>query len=535
MEHRLETIVNDITTAVGQLLQKMDASKDAASIIRRTTLQAGIHDYVRFFYYNGQVHCFADDMGSDRPDVKYEGTAFPDAPLRQEDLARLLPLLKEKLEALYLSYDDKPILDYHFKVDAKFRIDEKFYKMTALETSSEAKKTALLKAIDTYVTKKVHEGQYPTKELETTFLAKHLISPILYPEIDVPAVIAVYEKIKTLNKHKKEKLTQHQHAITYALRIWVEETFLPVYYNVHKKNWGLPEFTLKENHTSKVPEQLLDLLLYAGVTIIRHEPNYRHSTGVTFIEKAKQLGSTKATQVLKTGSGIFSATDIQYKDTDVTCTANDVFATIDINFKNENEAAYSKALDFICNLLEKDFPQSYEIKCKSKAKNFLPIKGLGKTATHKFFANALQYPALFPQLEKYVQLAIRHEYEWYNDAEAELCARPGTYAVFGLTLADTRYFPLLQQYLDKLDDEHQSVQNHFLVTFVQQYGVNAGTIPLIVDVLRCAQDIKPMKELKVLDTAENIALLKQYIQSLELEQYEIDHIAWFIWKGKKKL
>ncbi|MBC9932108.1 DUF6138 family protein [Chitinophaga qingshengii] len=532
MEQRLETIVNDISTAVGQLLQKMDASKDAVSIIRRTTLQAGIHDYVRFFYYNGQVHCFADDAGSDRPDVKYEGT---NVPLGKEDLAELLPLLREKLEVLYLSYDDKPILEYYFTVDAKFRIDEKFYKMTALETSSEAKKTALRKAIDTYLTKKIYEGQYPTQELETTFLAKHLISPILYPEIDVPAVIAIYEKIKTLNKHKKEKLAQHQHAITYALRRWAEDTFLPVHYDVHKKDWGLPEFTRKETHTQNVSEQLLDLLIYTGVTIIRHEPNYSRPTGVGFIEKAKELGSTKAAQVLKTGSGTFSATDIQYKDTDVTCTANDVFATIDINFKNENEAAYGKALDFICNLLEKDFPQSYEIKCKSKAKNFLPVKGLGKTATHKFFANALQYPALFPQLEKYVQLAIRHEYEWYNDAEAELCARPGTYAVFGLTLSDIRYYPLLQQYLDKIDDEHQSVQNHFLVQFVQQHGVNAGTIPLIVDVLRCAQDIKPIKELKALDTVENIAILKQYIQSLELEQYEIDHIAWFIWKGKKKL
>lgn len=536
MEKRFETIVNDITTAVGQLLQKMDEKTDSANIVRRTTLQAGIHDYVRFFYCEGQVHCFMDDEDSDRPDVKYEGTDFPDTPLTHEDVDQLLPLLQEKLNALYLSYDDKPLLDYEFRVDGKFRVDEKFYKLPVLRTTSETKKTKLWQAIDQYLAKKINEGQYSTKELETFFLARHLINPALYPETDVPAVTAIFEKIRTLNKHKKETLQQHQHHITYALRTWAEEIFLPTFYDVHKPEWGLPQFALKAGEERPVPQQqLLDLLIYAGVTIIRFEPNYSRDTGVGFIEKAKELGSTKAAQILKSGSGAFSLADTQYKDADVTCTANDVFATIDISIKNETEAAYGKALDFICNLLEKDFPPSYEIKCKSKAKHLLPVKGLGKSGTQRFFANALQYPALFPQLEKYVQLAIRHEYEWYNDVEAEQCARPGTYAVFGLALADARYFPLLRQYLDKVDDEHQSVQNHFLIQFIQQHGVNAHTIPTIVDVLRCAQDIKPIKELKALETTENMELLKSYVRSLKLESYEAEHLAWFIWKGKKKL
>ncbi|SJZ62854.1 hypothetical protein SAMN04488128_101973 [Chitinophaga eiseniae] len=536
MEKRFETIVNDITTAAGQLLQKMDEKTDSANIVRRTSLQAGVHDYIRFFYYKGQVHCFMDGMGNDRPDVKYEGTDFPDAPLTKADIDQMLPLLQEKLKELYRSYDDKPVLDFEFQVEGKFRIDEKFYKLPVLHTTSEAKKNKLLQAIDQYLSKKIKEGQYPTKELETFFLSKHLINTALYPETDVPAVIAIFEKIRTLNKHKKETLQQHQHHITYALRRWAEDKFLPTFFNVHTPSWGLPEFILKAGDERPAPpEHLLDLLIYAGVTIIRFEPNYSRSTGVGFIEKAKELGSTKATQILKTGSGTFNKTDCQYKDADVNCIANDVFATFDISFKNETAAAYGKALDFICNLLEKDFPPSYEIKCKSKTKNLLPVKGLGKSGTQRFFANALQYPALFPQLEKYVQLAIRLEYEWYNDAEAEQCARPGTYAVFGLALADARYFPLLHQYLDKVDDEHQSVQNNFLATFIQQHGINAGTIPIIVDVLRCAQDIKPMKELKALETAEHMEQLKTYVRSLKLESYELDHLAWFIWKGKKKL
>jgi hypothetical protein len=417
-----------------------------------------------------------DDDDSGRPDVKYEGAPLPDAPLSPEAIDQLLPLLQEKLTALYLSYDDNPILDYHFKIEGKFSIDEQYYQIPAISITSEVKKSKLRQAIDQYLTQKIREGQYPTKDLETTFLAQHLLNPALYPETDVPAVIAVFEKIWALNKNNKESLGQHQHYITYALQKWAEDVFLPVYYNVHRSSWRLPEFTLKEAHERPAaPAHLLDLLIYAGVSIIRYEANYSRATGVGFIEKAKELGSAKASQILKKGSGAFSDTDIQYKDADVTCTANDVFATFDISFKNETEAAYGKALDFICHLLEKGFPPSYEIKCKSKAKNLLPIKGLGKSATQRFFANALQYPTLFPHLEKYAQLAIRHEFEWYQDVEAEQCARPGTYAVFGLALADARYSPLLQQYLKVVDYEHQSVQNHFLAQFTQQHGVNAGT------------------------------------------------------------
>ncbi|WP_212006011.1 DUF6138 family protein [Chitinophaga sp. HK235] len=534
MENRHQTIVNDITTAVSQLLQKMDERTDAVNITRRSPLQSGIYTYVRFFYYKGAVHCFVD-KGDSRPDLKYEGTDFPDAPLTAEDVAQLMPSLQQQLEQLYRTYDNNPLLDFKFEVFAKFRIDEKFLKLTALKTTSEVKKTALLKQIDLYLTQKIKEGQYPTKDLDTTFLAQHLLSPALYPEIDVPAIKTIFEKIRELNKSNKDSQRTHQHYITYALRCWAEEHFLPVYYNVAKNGWAGPVYTLVDAGQRPAPSKSqLDLLVYAGISIVRYEPNYSRPTGVGFIEKAKELGSKQAGNILKTGSDTFSKEDMQYSDADLTCTANDVFATFSITFKNETEEAYSKAITFICNLLEKDFPPSYEIKCKSKTKEVLPIKGLGKSSTQRFFANALQYPGLYPLLEKYVRLAIRHEFEWYNDVEAEQCCCPGTYAVFGLALASDSYFPLLREYLKQVDDEHQSVQNHFLVKFVQQYGVNPVTIPTLIDLLYCASDnIKPIKELKAFETAENMALLLENTASME--GYEVERVCWFIWGAKDKL
>ena len=69
------------------------------------------------------------------------------------------------------------------------------------------------------------------------------------------------------------------------------------------------------------------------------------------------------------------------------CDANDVFAEISVKIKQESAMAYDKALDFIIALLKSDFPASYYIKFSSKApKQFLPIKGIEKSPTHRFFA-----------------------------------------------------------------------------------------------------------------------------------------------------
>lgn len=536
MENRINTIATDITAGIRLLLEKMDNSKNAKEIVSRTSLQAGVHDYTRFVYNQGEIQLYGTDLHDHgRPDQTHDGTDFPEQPLLEEDVQQLLPVLQAKLTALLSEYDNNPILDFHFEIIGKFRLKDKFITIPVLKHISEVKKAALLEKISAYVSKKITHGAHPTKELETFFLSKHLVNPDLYDPLDVPAIIAIYDKILLLNKNRKEPYQQHVRNIAYSLEQWAENIFLPVYYNIEKGQWSTSVYTLKDAaQRPQTDMALLDLFLYAAILNIKEAANYSRPTFVAFLERAKELGSPTAADIIKTGSNNFPKTDTQYSDDHVTCMANDIFATFTITVKQETAAAYNTALTFICNLLEKGFPGSYEIKLKTKVKNYLPLKGLGKSSTQVFFANALQYPELYPQLAQYVTLAIRLPYEWYNDAEAELCARPGTYAAFGLGLAGMEYFSVVTSYMQAIDTEHQSVQNSFIPVFAQQYGVTPETIPTLLTCLQYAQDNKPVKELKAgFETPENMSLLLEGVR--HLESYEAEHIAYFIWGGKEKL
>ncbi|WP_240348859.1 DUF6138 family protein [Pectobacterium quasiaquaticum] len=76
----------------------------------------------------------------------------------------------------------------------------------------------------------------------------------------------------------------------------------------------------------------------------------------------------------------------------------------------------------------------------------------------------MQYASNYPLLEDYARTAIE-EFEWYADSEGEKCCMPGSYAVFGLGLTEAGYFPLVKDYMESVDDEHQSVQDAFIRAF----------------------------------------------------------------------
>ena len=79
------------------------------------------------------------------------------------------------------------------------------------------------------------------------------------------------------------------------------------------------------------------------------------------------------------------------------------------------------------------------------------------------------YPNLYAKLENYARLAM-NEFEWYHNLENEFCAMPGTFAVFGLGLADEKYHQLVCDYLLTCDGEHQSVQGDFVLAYVEKFG-----------------------------------------------------------------
>ncbi|WP_036672113.1 DUF6138 family protein, partial [Paenibacillus sp. HGF5] len=266
--------------------------------------------------------------------------------------------------------------------------------------------------------------------------------------------------------------------------------------------------------------------------ILKYEPSYSRSTGLAMLNCAIELGSERARRLTKEGSGTFAKEDVCLRDEMVDCTANDVFAEVSIAIKQETGESYARVLRFLTRLLSLGFPKSYQIKLKSSVKQWLPIKGLAKSGTHRFFANALDYPELYPFMVEYAKAAME-PFEWYADTEGEKNCMPGSYAVFGLGLTDRTFFPLVEEYMGKVDDEHQSVQNHFTVAFKERHGVRTETIPTLIKCMLHCTDSMKLKIQSDMEHDLNVRLLLDQVRGLPY--YQVEHIVYLIWGGTDKL
>ncbi|MNT17677.1 hypothetical protein D3C72_1528410 [compost metagenome] len=184
-----------------------------------------------------------------------------------------------------------------------------------------------------------------------------------------------------------------------------------------------------------------------------------------------------------------------------------------VRIRNEAPAAYIQALNFIARLLREGFPAGYRITLKSSARHYLPIKGLAKSDTHRFFANAAQHPETHEAMSAYARAAIQ-PYEWYADAEADKACLSGTYAAFALGLADAGHFPLLRHYMELVDDEHQSVQDRYTAAFIERHGLTPSTVSTVVACLRCCTDNFKLAARPALDDASTLTLLAEALAGL---------------------
>ena len=381
------------------------------------------------------------------------------------------------------------------------------------------RKAELKERLDTYVQKVIYEATEKMKEKEVhTFFDKLFDFELTGYSED--KVIEILNKGITLIDPKwKKTLEEYQWCLLYHTREWKEKVFMKLYYKVEGSDWS-KKYTLKEGLQAKdIDNAKLNLFVAQAFWRIKYK---KYSWDVEFacedLERAaKELGSKKAAMYLKEGTGILPNNLIHYKDSEVECDANDVFAQISVKIKQESATAYDKALDFIIALLKADFPASYYIKFSSKApKQFLDIKGIAKSPTHRFFAQALQYEELRPKLVAYAEVAMK-EFQWYNDVEeGEKSCMPGSYAVFGLGLIGEEYFPLVSQYFSLLDDEHQIVHKYFVSALIDRYGVNEKSLPLICQGITSAQFSMVFKNLeKEMEKPENKELLAKFLKEKE--------------------
>ncbi len=152
---------------------------------------------------------------------------------------------------------------------------------------------------------------------------------------------------------------------------------------------------------------------------------------------------------------------------------------------------------------------------------------------NQLFACAVQYPRLHADIERYARLAMR-EYEWYNNLPDESCAMPGTFAVFALGLEGEQWAPLVAEYLDLCDDEHSSLQEKFLHTFIRKFGFRLWTLGVLVRGALSMQWLEPAREFRsLIANAESLdALLAvkrrfpDYLLPDERKDAKFQAIAW---------
>ena len=525
-----EQITAEMSAAIHAWFDERLQRTDLAQIAERTSLQVGIFNDFLLDYKPGRATADDIDLGLDGDDARpASGARLDEAHMRELVVPQLAAVVQARLAPLV----DTRMIDYRFTCRGKFQTAQGKLHVTLLDYVNDAKRQDLLARIHAYIGQQLAEGAPPTAPRETFFLARHLLDPQLFPQLDAAWTIAQYERIQALNKGRPDTLAEHRHDIIRAITQWAENVFLPQFYDRSLSAYRATEYTLKAAQAASAQAlQPLDLLLYGAVMILRHDASYAKSRGLKFLEIARELGSERAVRMLAEGSGAFKEEEIHLSNALLECRANDVFATVTIGIAREEEAAYGQALAFITHLLNKGFPKSCQIKLKSKVKQYLPVKGLAKSDTHRFFANALAFPALHASLENYARAAMER-FEFYADTEGEKNCMPGSYAVFGLGLLDARYFPLVQDYMAQVDEEHQSVQDQFTAAFVARHGVTLESIPVLVACLRvCTDDVK-VKVQAAFEDADTLACLCQQLQGLE--DYLVQHVLYAIWGKPEKL
>ena len=525
-----EQITAEMSAAIHAWFDERLQRTDMAQIAERTSLQVGIFNDFLLDYKPGRATADDIDLGLDGDDARpASGARLDEAHMRELVVPQLAAVVQARLAPLV----DTRMIDYRFTCRGKFQTAQGKLHVTLLDYVNDAKRQDLLARIHAYIGQQLAEGAPPTAPRETFFLARHLLDPQLFPQLDAAWTIAQYERIQALNKGRPDTLAEHRHDIIRAITQWAENVFLPQFYDRSLSAYRATEYTLKAAQAASAQAlQPLDLLLYGAVMILRHDASYAKSRGLKFLEIARELGSERAVRMLAEGSGAFKEEEIHLSNALLECRANDVFATVTIGIAREEEAAYGQALAFITHLLNKGFPKSCQIKLKSKVKQYLPVKGLAKSDTHRFFANALAFPALHASLENYARAAMER-FEFYADTEGEKNCMPGSYAVFGLGLLDARYFPLVRDYMAQVDEEHQSVQDQFTAAFVARHGVTLESIPVLVACLRvCTDDVK-VKVQAAFEDADTLACLCQQLQGLE--DYLVQHVLYAIWGKPEKL
>ena len=505
-----ETIIKEILTGVAATFDRLDLPKKPYG---RNELWEGITDYLKIKQRKDKIefHNTSEEYSGSPSITIKDFDQLPDDFIDNE----LLPALEEQLTQMFFNPEFYYRFEYKLTLVFDFLSATGHHARKQVRLEHPERKAELKERLDTYVQKVIYEATEKMKEKELHSFFDKLFDFELTGYSEDKVVEILNKGITLIDPKWKKTLKEYQWCLLYHTREWKEKVFMKLYYKGEDDDYSLKKGITPE----KVDAHKLNLFVAQALWHIKYkEYSWDVEDACEDLERAaKELGSKKAAMYLKEGTGILPNELIHYKDSDVECDANDVFAEISVKIKQESATAYDKALDFIIALLKADFPASYYIKFSSKApKQFLDIKGIAKSPTHRFFAQALQYEELRPKLVAYAEAAMK-EFQWYNDVEeGEKSCMPGSYAVFGLGLIGEEYFPLVTKYFELLDDEHQMIHKYFVSALIDRYGVNEKSLPLICQGITSAQFDMVFKNLeKEMEKPENKELLAKFLKEKE--------------------
>ena len=505
-----ESIIKEILPGVTATFDRLDLPKKPYG---RNELWEGITDYFKIKQRKDKIefHNTSEEYSGSPSITIKDFDQLPDDFIDNE----LLPALEEQLTQMFFNPEFYYRFEYKLTLVFDFLSATGHHARKQVRLEHPERKAELKERLDTYVQKVIYEATEKMKEKELHSFFDKLFDFELTGYSEDKVVEILNKGITLIDPKWKKTLKEYQWCLLYHTREWKEKVFMKLYYKGEDDDYSLKKGITPE----KVDAHKLNLFVAQALWHIKYkEYSWDVEDACEDLERAaKELGSKKAAMYLKEGTGILPNELIHYKDSEVECDANDVFAEISVKIKQESATAYDKALDFIIALLNADFPASYYIKFSSKApKQFLDIKGIAKSPTHRFFAQALQYEELRPKLVAYAEVAMK-EFQWYNDVEeGEKSCMPGSYAVFGLGLIGEEYFPLVSQYFSLLDDEHQMVHKYFVSALIDRYGVNEKSLPLICQGITSAQFDMVFKNLgKEMEKPENKELLAKFLKEKE--------------------
>lgn len=509
MEAFLNKVWKEITTIYAQESKRINEFKDGS------TLQAGVHNYLRVMWRKGKFTWAKGRLHIDFSKSSYSGsykfevdtyiTELTDELLTEE----FFPALCRLVDDLFRSEELGPrFFDYEFEVVFEFEWEKSKLTLNK-QLLNEPKLNQLQKTLDHFIQTMILSDSLMLSEKDVFFFAQHLVNPdLMKQEVEV---------IDPLIRHLSDKLNNNQELknnwirrYTSAFDKWAIDFLLQHF--TRSSNYGM-NWTLKEVHPS-VDTIEMEFFLYTALQIGNSDPYIPQN----YMELAIQLGSKEAAEYLKNGSGKFART---YRGELIEGRNNDITQTIEIRILSEEELAYKEALDYIINLLKQEFPKSYQLKLESSQKNFLHLKELAKSELHQFFANALSYPTLFPKLAEYADTAME-EYAWYEDVEpSEESVMPGTYAAMGLGLYSEDYFPLVCRYMELVDTEHQLAQDGYAEAFIEAHGVKKELMPVIVSILQGGIDEGTLVKNLTIDSPELAEALFEALKGKEIYECEM--------------